>query len=457
MTEKTREHPSVVKYARHVNPAFVKLLGYFGYGRLLVKAKDVWIFDHEGRKYLDALAGFGSVNLGHNHPRLVARLKAFLDEDALNFVHVGPSAAAADLAAELARRAGEPLEVTLFSNTGAEAVEAAMKLARIATGRAGFLSVASGFHGMSLGTLSIAGDDKLREPFGELLRGCERIPAHDLAALDRALATRKFAGFVLDPFLCEMQAEPPPAGYLKACQELCRRHGTVFVLDEVQTGLGRTGSLFCYQQEDFVPDVLVLAKSLSGGIAPIGVTLTSKKLHERVFSSAERFGLHGTTFGGNAFSCTAALETLAILDDEKLADNAASRGGELLSGLRERLANHPLVRSIRGRGLLASIELGPTDSGILNKVAPFLVRAVSRAVFGQWASVKLLERGIILQPASRNWNVLKIEPPLTIQSAEVRALVDAIASVLDEYQGIGPLVNDVTERLGRQFLAGWSF
>jgi putrescine aminotransferase len=454
---KTRDHPAVVKYARHVNPAFVKLLGLFGYGRLLVRARDVWIWDHEDRKYLDCLAGFGSVNVGHNHPRLAERLRRLLGEDALNFVHVGPSALAGDLAAELSRLAGDPLEVALFSNTGAEAVEAGMKLARIATGRPGFLSCDGGYHGMSFGTLSIAGEDKLAEPFGELLRGCERVPFGDLGALEKALRSKKVAGFVIDPFACEWEAAPPARGYLAQAQELCRRFGTILVLDEVQTGLGRTGSLFAYQQEGFVPDVLVLAKALSGGVAPIGVTLTSREIHERVFSSVDRFGLHATTFGANTFSCTAALETLSILHDEGLIANSAARGEELVSGLRERLAGHPLVRSIRGRGLLVSIELGPTEAGLLNRVAPFLVRALARSVFGQWAAVKLLERGIICQPATQHWNVLKLEPPLTLKSSEVKTIVDTTAEVLAEYDGVTKLVNDVTGRLGRQFLAGWSF
>jgi putrescine aminotransferase len=454
----TREHPAVVKYARHVNPAFVKLLGMFRYGRLLQRARDVWIWDEKDRRYLDLLAGFGSVNIGHNHPRLRERMKRFLDEEAVNFVHVGPAAQAAELAERLATLAGPPLEVALFSNTGAEAVEAGMKLARIATGRPGFLSCDGAFHGMSFGTLSIGGEDKLQKPFGELLPGCDRVPLGcDPGVLEKALKTKKYAGFVVDPWNCESDAAPPPAGWLAKAQELCRRYGTVFVLDEVQTGLGRTGSLFAFQQEGLVPDVLVLAKSLSGGLAPIGVTLTSAELHGRVFSSSERFNLHATTFGANAFSCTAALETLAIIEDEKLVANAVARGEELTTGLRARLAKHPLVRGVRGRGLMVSIELGPTDSGVLNKLAPFLVRALSRSVFGQWASVKLLEKGVICQPCSQHWNVLKVEPPLTIQAAEIQQAIAAIGDVLDEYQGVTQLVSDVTDRLGRQFLAGWTF
>jgi putrescine aminotransferase len=453
----TSEHPAVQKFAKHVNPAFVKLLGMFRYGRLLTKAKDVWIWDEQDRRYLDLLAGFGSVNIGHNHPRLRERMKRFLDEEAINFVHVGPAAQAAELAEKLAKLAGPPLEVAIFSNTGAEAVEGALKLARVATGRPGFLSFEGSYHGMSLGTLSVAGVEKMRAPFGELLRGCERVPFGDAPALEKALATRKHAGLLIDPMNCESDVKPAPAGFLAHAQELCKKHGTILLLDEVQTGLGRTGKMFAYEHEGFVPDVLVLAKSLSGGLAPIGVTLTSAELHGRVFSSADRFNLHATTFGANAFSCTAALETIAILEDEKLLANAATRGEEIVSALRSRLGKHPLVRDVRGRGLLVSVELGPTESGVLNRLAPSLVGAVTKSVFGQWAAVKLLEQGFVCQPASQNWNVLKIEPPLTLQAAEAKLAVDAIVSVLDEYQGVASLVNDVTERLGRQFLAGWSF
>ena len=176
----TSAHPSVLKYGRHVNPAFVKLLGVFGYGRLLVRGRDVWIWDEKGRKYLDALAGFGSVNLGHNHPRLVARLQRFLSEDALNFLHVGPSAHAADLAEALARLAGPPLEVALFSNGGAEAVEGGMKLARIATGRRDFVSCEGGYHGNTLGALSVMGARRMRQPFEPLLASCAQVPFGDL-------------------------------------------------------------------------------------------------------------------------------------------------------------------------------------------------------------------------------------------------------------------------------------
>jgi putrescine aminotransferase len=215
--------------------------------------------------------------------------------------------------------------------------------------------------------------------------------------------------------------------------------------------------MFAYEAEGFVPDVLVLAKSLSGGIAPIGATLTSEDVFARAYGSLARFDLHSSTFGGNAFSCVAARETLRIIADENLVANGAARGAQLLAGLREKLAGHPLVRDIRGRGLLVGIELGPTDAGWINKVAPSLVGLVSKNVFGQWAALKLLERGLICQPASQAWHVLRLEPPLTVQEAEVETAIEMLTGVLGEYRGISSLLKDVAERLGGQWQKGWTF
>jgi len=441
--------PSTVdKYARHVNPAFVKLLGVLGYGRVFERARDVWLWDSEGRQYLDALAGFGSVNVGHSHPRLIARMKALLDAEPVHFLHVGPSPAAADLAERLCALSG--LEVALFSTSGTEAVEAGMKLARAATGRAQFVYCAGSFHGLGLATLSVTDAARLRAPFEPLLPGCTAVPFGDLAALERALRSRTIAAFLVEPVQAEGGVILPPAGYLRAAQEMCRRHGTLLILDEVQTGLGRCGALFAFQGEGFVPDVLVLAKSLGGGIAPIAATLTRRDAHDQAYGSTRRFDLHGSTFAGSALSCAAALETLAILEDEGLVAAARDRGRRLVEGLRRRLDGHPLVRAVRGRGLLVGVELGPTRTGVVNRAAPFLVRGLARSVFGQWVALRLLEKGIVAQPASQRWDVLRLEPPLTIAEDQVDALVQATSDVLDEYRSLVPLVRDVGGRLRAQ-------
>jgi putrescine aminotransferase len=306
------------------------------------------------------------------------------------------------------------------------------------------------FHGLSLGTLSITDSARLRAPFEPLLAGCARVPFADLAALERALSARKVAAFVVEPVQAEGGVVLPPPGYLRAAQEACRRHGALLVLDEVQTGLGRCGSLFAFQDEDVVPDVLVLAKSLGGGIAPIAATVTRRQWHERAFGSTRRFDLHGSTFAGNALGCAAALETLAIVEEERLSEAAVLRGRRLVDGLARRLQDHPFVRGVRGRGLLVGIELGPTDGGWVSRAAPMLVRGLARSVFGQWLALRLLEKGIVAQPASQRWDVLRLEPPLTIAEAEIDLIVETTASILDEYRSLTPLVRDVGRRLRAQ-------
>jgi putrescine aminotransferase len=451
------EHPVSQAYAKHVNPSFIQLLGVLGYGRVMTRASDVWVWDSDGRRYLDCLAAFGAVNLGHNHPKLIARLHELLDEQAMHFCPTGPAAGAAALAEGLAKRLAPPLEVSLFASSGAEAVEAGLKLARAATGRSDFLYCDGGFHGTTLGTLSVMGAARLRDPFEPLLAGCHRIAFGDLDALESALKAHKPAAFVLEPLQAEGGIVLPPPGYLRAAQQLCTARGTLMILDEIQTGLGRTGTLFAHQAENVVPDVLCLAKALSGGIAAVSVAVTSRALFDKAYGKSDRFDLHGSTFQGNALSCAAALKTLELIDEEGLVARSAERGARLLAGLRERLRGHPLVKEVRGRGLLVGIEFGPTGSSWLDKVAPSLVDKVSETMFGQWVAVKMLEAGILCQPSSSRWNVLRIEPPLTIAVEEIDLVIETVGAILDEYRGIAPIVADVTRRAGSQWRDKWRF
>jgi putrescine aminotransferase len=450
-------HPALADYERYVNPAFVKLLGTFGYGRVFVRGKGTSLWDDQGREYLDLLAGFGAVNLGHNPEGLIERMVEFLRDDAVNLMHVGPQLYAAELGRELARRVSLPLEITLLSNSGGEAVEAAMKLARAATGRTEFVYADGGFHGTGLGSLSIMGHTRLRAPFEPLLPNCVAVPFGDLKALEQGLHKRHAAAFVVEPIQAEAGVIVPASGYLKAAQELCTKYGTLLVLDEVQTGLGRTGTLFAYEQHGFVPDVLLLGKSLGGSMVPLSATLTSREIHHKAYGSQAKFDLHGSTYSGNAFACRVGVEVLRQVQALGLAERSARLGALLLDMLRRALAGHPLVREVRGVGLLLGIELGPTDSGFFQQAFAGVVEHVSEKVFGQWLSVRLLERGILCQPASQHWNVLRIEPPLTITEAELERAVGEIAQLLWQYTKLTPLLKDVTARLGEQYRGGWSF
>ena len=440
------------KFARHVNPTFVRMLDVMGFGRVFRRAEDVWLWDEHDRRYLDALAGFGAVNVGHNHPRLIQRLQSFLANGSPNLVHTGPAVEAAELAEALAARLGPGLEVSLFTTSGAEAVDAALKLAHVATGRTGVVYCRGGFHGLTLGTLGLMGAERLRTPFESVLAETMAVQFGDLAELEAALAPRAAAAFVVEPIQAEGGVILPPPGYLAAAQAVCRRTGTLLVLDEVQTGVGRTGALCAHTVDGVVPDVLVLAKALGGGIAPIGVAMTSAALHREAYGTLDRFDLHGSTFSGYALGCVAARETLAIVDDESLCANAAARGAELLDALRRALAGHPLVRDVRGRGLLTAVELGLPRT-TLGRLVVGSLRERLAGIIGQWAALKMLERGVLSQPASLHWNVLRLEPPLTIRETEIERLAATVADVLDGYRDARTVLRDVAARTGRRWLA----
>ena len=445
-------HPSMVSYGQRVSPALVRLLSVLGYGRVFVRAQGMHLWDHSGQEYLDFLSAFGTCNLGHSHPGLLAQVQQFLTQQVPNLMHVGPQPLAAELATELARLTQEQLPMALFSNSGSEAVEAALKLARIATGRQAFLFCAGGYHGNNLGALAVMSDARMRRPFEPLLPGCTQIPYGKIDALAAALRKHKPAALLLEPIQGEGGVVVPEAGYLQACQQLCARHGSLLILDEVQTGIGRTGKMFAYQHEGVVPDILVLAKALGGGLLPIGATLARRDIIERAYGAMDRVDLHGTTMAGNALACATALATLRIVQEEKLCENAAAMGTLLQTLLREQLAEHPLVHSIRGCGLLVGIVLGRSEekAGLIERLLPGLAAPVTRKLLGQWLSLRLLERGIIAQPATHRWDVLKLVPPLTVQPAQIQRVVSTVSEVLSSYQSSLPLLRDVVLRAGGQ-------
>ncbi len=443
-------------YAEHVNPAFIRLLGMLGYGRVMTRAKGGELWDMEGRCYRDFLAGFGTNTFGHSPPRLVAALHQALDEELPNVLHTGPASWAARLAAAFAARVPH-LGMCLLSLSGGEAVEAALKLARAATGRAHLVYATGGFHGTGFGNLSVMGHARWKRPFQPLLPECTAVPFGDVAALSHVLRKNRTAALLLEPIQGEAGVVMPPEGYLLEAQALCRAHGALLVFDEVQTGMGRTGKLFAFQHETgLLPDVVIAGKGLGAGMLPVSATLTRRELVEKAYGSMTRFDLHGSTYAGYALGCRIALSVLEAIDDELLAAVEA-RGNELCEGLRLRLASHPFVRDVRGSGLLVGLELGPTGARWLDRVAPAVTTLVSKQIFGQWLAIRLLEHGYLCQPASQEWNVLKLTPPLTVSAADVQGAIDAVTGVLAEYDSLAPILADVSLRFGRQLYNGGRF
>jgi putrescine aminotransferase len=450
-------HVATAQHQAHINPEFIKLLGMLGYGRVFTKAQGVELWDDQGRSYMDFLAGFGSVNVGHNHPYVVGKIVECLTSNPMHFCHTGPSVQASALAFELSKVLDPPLRRSLFSNSGAEAVEAGIKLARAATGRRGLLSCRGGFHGSNLSSLSIMDEKRWRTPFEPLLEHCTQIPFGDLAALKQALQTFQPSAFVVEPIQAEAGVVIPPSGYLAEAQALCRHHGTVLVLDEVQTGLGRTGAMFAYQREGFVPDVICLAKALSGGIAPIAVTVTNQELHDRAYGRSERFDLHSSTFAGNAIGAVAAMATLDVLRNDKLCDASDRLGKTMLLALQTALRDHPLVAEVRGRGLFIGVALQADPHSWLARLAPDVAARVNREVVGQWICCKLLERGLVCQPSSHRWDVLKLQPPLTISSLQCDHAVKIVVDVFDQCRDAMRIAAFAGVRVGQQWSRKWAF
>jgi ornithine--oxo-acid transaminase len=319
----------------------------------------------------------------------------------------------------------------LFTSSGAEAVEAALKLGRTATGRSKIVSCEHGFHGLTLGSLSAAGDAKFSARFGPLLPGFSRVPFDDLEALEAALRREDVAVFIVEP----VQGHGPhfPSdGYLRAAQELCRRYGTLFCVDEVQTGFGRTGRMFALDHWGLEPDLLTVAKSLSGGYVPVGALLMSTTVYDAVFDSLEHSVAHGSTFAPNDLAIAAGLATLEELDTQHLPEHAARMGDLLLERTRPLVERYEVVRGVRGLGLIWAIEFEEPAGGsrswrMLERVQPGL--------FAQLVVVPLFQdHKILTQVAGHDSNVIKILPPLVLSEADVEWFVEALDATLSRAQ-----------------------
>ena len=248
------------------------------------------------------------------------------------------------------------LEIVFFTNSGAESIEAALKLARAATGRSGLLSCLGSFHGKTFGALSVTGNRAYQSPFGPLVPDCQAIPYGDTRALELALATRRHAAFVVEPIQGEGGMVTPPPGYLAEAQRLCREAGTLLIVDEVQTGLGRTGPMFAVEREGVEPDILTLAKSMGGGLMPLGAMIARRDVWMKAYGSFQTFALHSSTFSGGSLACAAGLATLRVLQESPVLDHAARRASQLREGLEEIAAISPVIREVRGHGLMLGLE-----------------------------------------------------------------------------------------------------
>lgn len=411
-------------HRQHLNPRFAALAELTGFDEIFVRADGAYLWDIYDQQYLDLIAGYGAVGFGHNHPRLREALQA---AGALPNLVQGLNPLAGALCHNLATLAPGTLARVHLAHSGADAVDAAIKLARAAGGRTRLVACANGFHGRSVGALSMTQRAAITRPFRPLLPDVTWVPFGDSGALDRALRSRNAAAFFVEPIQGEGGIVVPPAGYLQVARDMCTRYGTLLVIDEIQTGLGRTGALFAVEEEGVVPDVLLLGKILGGGVMPLSAVLTTEAIFRAAGGGTVHTPFATSTYGINTLASAVGLAALETLQTEDLARRAASSGECLLRQLRELQCRQPLIAGVRGRGLMIGIEFAPALRGVANVVTGGAVNRLSRASFASFVSIELMRRHRILTATTLNDpNVLRVEPPLNVEPADLDRFVDAL-------------------------------
>lgn len=400
------------KYQDYVNPTALNLLRLAGFDRVEHSGNGAIISDIEGNDYIDCLGGYGVFSLGHAHTEVVDAVYAQMRQLPLSS-KTFLNKPLADLAERLAHLTPGNLQYSFFCNSGAEAVEGALKFARMATGKPAFISTHGSYHGKTLGALSASGRDKYKDPFRPLLETFNFVPFGDIDAMSAAM-NPSIAAVIIEPIQGENGILVPPVGYIAAVRELCDAHGALLILDEVQTGLGRTGKLFACEHEGVTPDLMTLAKALGGGVMPIGAVVGTKDVWDKVFTVNPY--LHTSTFGGNQAACVAALKTLEIIERDQLVERSAAAGARLISGLSDVCKQFPLIlRDVRGKGLMVGVEFADADVGKL--------------VIGS-----LVKGGVVAAYTLNTPEVMRFEPPLIISDEQIDTVVDVFRSAVLEIQ-----------------------
>ncbi|WP_406221384.1 aspartate aminotransferase family protein [Streptomyces decoyicus] len=437
-------------HARHLNHQLPRMLHTIGFDKVYERAQGAYFWDTDGQDYLDMLAGFGVMGLGRHHPVVRKALHDVLDAELPDLTRFDCQPLPGLLAEKLLTYAPH-LDRVFFGNSGTEAVETALKFARYATGRGRILYCTHAFHGLTTGSLSVNGEDGFRDGFAPLLPDTA-LEMGDLDALERELKRGDVAAFVVEPIQGK-GVHPTPPGFLRAAQELLHRHKALLIADEVQTGLGRTGDFFAYQHEDGVePDLVCVAKALSGGYVPVGATLGKDWIFKKVYSSMDRVLVHSASFGANAQAMAAGLAVLSVMEDEQIVAGARHTGELLRSRLAALVDKYELLHGVRGRGLMIGIEFGrPTSLGLRGRWT--MLQAARKGLFAQMVVVPLLQRHRILtQVSGDHLEVIKLIPPLIIGEREVDRFVEAFTAVMDDAHGSGGLMWDFGRTLVKQAL-----
>jgi ornithine--oxo-acid transaminase len=424
--------------SQHMNQSMAQVLRTIGYDIGFVRGEGPYLYDRAGARYLDLLSGWGVFGIGRNHPRVAKALCDVLSAQLPGMVQMDTPALAGLLAEALLRRTPF-LQKVHFVNSGSEAVEAAIKIARRATRRPGVVYCEGAFHGLTLGALGLNGEAIFRDGFGPLLPGCEAVPFNDLAALERALATRQAAAFIVEPIQGH-SVRVASDDYLPAASALCRKYGTLLVADEVQTGLGRTGRFLASEHWGVEPDMVLISKTLSGGFVPVAAVLARKALFDKVYDNMERAVVLGSTFAGNDLAMAAGLATLEVMETERLTENAARAGDRLIAAFKAMADRYELVADVRGKGLMIGVELGePRSMGL--KASWRLLEAANTGLFAQAITIPLLkDERILVQVAGHASHTVKLLPALTLSDDDCAWIERSFEAVIaSAHRAPGPI------------------
>ena len=419
------------KYEQYVNPQWVKLMSVLGLDKNFVSSFGAELVTDTGDIYLDFLSGYGVYNTGHHHPYVTKALIEELQSRRPTMLQSNIPPLAAELADRLCGLAGGKAEKVFFGSTGSEGVESAIKFSRAFNKRNWILSAEGAFHGLTCGALSLMSNNWWREGFGPLLEHTEAIPFGDIEALRKALSTGKFASFIVEPIQGEAGIQVPTKEYLKEAEKLCEKYGTLFVLDEVQTGLYRTGTFLASHYFDVQPDITILAKALSGGQIPVGAVLMRSDICKSVFSSIDKSFVHASTFGENSLAMRAGLATLDVMENEKLGENSVAMGERLRKVLFEKLNRFEILKEIRGVGLFNAIEFQSPKSFGLKLLFSTFAKA-HPGLFGQMIVKTLFEEEkVMCQMAGNNYMSIKAIPSLTVSENQIDSYAAAMEHVCE--------------------------
>ncbi|HIF55606.1 MAG: aspartate aminotransferase family protein [Methylococcales bacterium] len=433
-------------HEQHLNNQMVRVLRTIGYDRNYTKAVGQYLYDEDNTEYLDLLSGFGVFAVGRNHPTVIQALQDTLSMELPNLIQMDVSLLSGLLAEKILATVPDNLNKLFFCNSGTEAVEAAIKFARYTTKREHILHCEHSFHGLSLGALSLNGEDIFREGFGPLLPACSAIPFNDLEALEQALSNKDVAAFFVEPIQGK-GVNIPDDNYLPEVERLCKKYGTLFVADEIQTGLGRTGEFWAIDHWQVKPDMILMAKALSGGFIPIGAVAMTQNIMDTVFNRMDRAVVHGSTFSKNNMAMAAGLATLQVMEDEKLVENSARIGNDIINSIQASTHKYEFLKEARGKGLMIAVEFQAPKSLKL-KAAWAMLEAANKGLFCQMVTIPLFkDHHMLTQVAGHGMNVVKLLPPLNITSKDRDWIVDSFDAAIAETHKIPGSIWDLGKNL----------